>query len=289
MDKGIRKQKEKEKSPPPSAGLNPAHAAATLPPSRPRLPSPAHFRPAPARARQPALRSLSLSLTSRPHPPAAPFLASLAITPTGSVAPLVSHSSSSPPSLHRGHLRPSPPFPPPSSRRTGKFGTAPSSPLDQRPRRYRPAVVSHRRRCAAFMGGAVQAHRRREAPPLPFPSRAYKRAASSPSFPAPASAIPLLPRPSSIRGKATAIVFLSGEPSLSSPCPSVGPSSDCLGPLASPHHHGRSTPLPHPDCSPRAHRRQPRREAPPPPRGQPPPSPPSQIEPTSRLASPSPC
>jgi hypothetical protein len=162
-------------------------------------------------------------------------------------------------------------------------------PLDQRPRRYRPAVVSHRRRCAAFMGGAVQAHRRREAPPLPFPSRAYKRAAPSPSFPAPTSAIPLLPCPSSIRGKAAAIVFLPGEPSLSSPCPSVGPSSDCLGPLASPHRHGRSTPLPHPDCSPRAHRRQPRREAPPPPRGQPPLGPPSQIEPTSRLASPSPC
>jgi hypothetical protein len=240
-----------------------------------------------ARASPPC--ALSLSLTSRPHPPAAPFLASLAITPTGSVAPLVSRSSSSPPSLHRGHLRPSPPFPPSSSRRTGKFGTAPSSPLDQRPRRYRPVVVSHRRRCAAFMGGAVQAHRRREAPLLPFPSRAYKRAAPSPSFPAPASAIPLLPRPSSIRGKAATIVFLPGEPSLSSPCPSVGPSSDCLGPLASPHRHGRSTPLPHPDCSPRAHRRQPRREAPSPPRGQPPPGPPSQIEPTSRLASPSPC
>jgi hypothetical protein len=108
----------------------------------------------------------------------------------------------------------------------------------------------------------------------PLPSRAYKRAAPSSSFPAPASAIPLLPRPSSIRGRDAAIVFLPGEPSLSSPCPSVGPSSDCLSLLASPHCHERSTPLPHPDYSPKAHRRQPRREAPPPPRGQPPPRPP---------------
>jgi hypothetical protein len=113
-----------------------------------------------------------------------------------------------------------------------------------------------------------------QSPTAPLPSRAYKRAAPSPSFPAPASAIPLLPRPSTIRGKAAAIVFLPGEPSLSSPCPSVGPSSDCLGPLASPHRHGRNTPLPHPDFSPRAHRRQPRREALPPPRRQPPPGPP---------------
>jgi hypothetical protein len=108
----------------------------------------------------------------------------------------------------------------------------------------------------------------------PLPSRTYKRAALSSSFPTPASAIPLLPRPSSIRGRAAAIVFLPGEPSLSSLCPSVGPSSDCLSLLASPHRHERSTPLPHPDYSPKAHRRQPRREAPPPPRGQPPPRPP---------------
>jgi hypothetical protein len=64
------------------------------------------------------------------------------------------------------------------------------------------------------------------------------------------------------------------SPSLSSPCPSVGPSSDCLSLLALTHRHERSTPLPHPDSSPKAHRRQPRREAPPPPRGQPPSLPP---------------
>jgi hypothetical protein len=108
----------------------------------------------------------------------------------------------------------------------------------------------------------------------PLPSRAYKRAAPSSSFPAPASAIPLLPRPSSIRGRAAAIVFLPSEPSLPSPCPSIGPSSDCLSLLASPHRHECSTPLPHPDYSPKAHRRQPRSEASLPPRGQPPPRPP---------------
>jgi hypothetical protein len=120
---------------------------------------------------------------------------------------------------------------------------------------------------AVQLTGAAKLHR-------PLPSRAYKRAAPSSSFPAPAAAIPLLPRPSSIRGRAAAFVFLPGEPSLSSPCPSIGPSSDCLSLLASPHRHGRSTPLPHPDFSPKAHRRQPRREAPPPPREQPPPRPP---------------
>jgi hypothetical protein len=108
----------------------------------------------------------------------------------------------------------------------------------------------------------------------PLPSRAYKRAAPSSSFPALATTIPPLPRPSSIRGRAAAFVFLPGEPSLSSPCPSVDPSSDCLSLLASPHRRGRSTPFPHPDFSPQARRRQPRREAPPPPREQPPPRPP---------------
>jgi hypothetical protein len=123
-------------------------------PTRPRSSFPRPIFGLLPRARQPALRSPSLSLAKRPHPSAALSL-SLALTPTGSVAPLVSCFVVLPPSLHRGHLRPSPPSPPPSSRRTGKFGTAPSSPLDQRPHRYRPAVVSPRRRCAAFMAGTV--------------------------------------------------------------------------------------------------------------------------------------
>jgi hypothetical protein len=46
----------------------------------------------------------------------------------------------------------------------------------------------------------------------PICSGAYKKVAPSTSFPAPASATTLLPRPSPIRGSA-AVVFLSGKPS----------------------------------------------------------------------------
>jgi hypothetical protein len=223
-----------------------------------------------------ACNALRLPLTDEPSPPVslAPPLALLAITPTGSVAPLVSRfvvlpaygSSRSPPAItsvpssifsphrevwHRPVL-------PPMTNVLG--GTAPPWCLiGGAVRHLWPALCSS----PAPRSSAA-----------PLPSRAYKRAAPSSSFPAPASAIPLLPRPSSIRGRAAAIVFLPGEPSLSSPCPSIGPSSDCLSLLASPHRHERSTPLPHPDYSPKAHRRQPRREAPPPPRGHPPPRPP---------------
>jgi hypothetical protein len=44
----------------------------------------------------------------------------------------------------------------------------------------------------------------------PLPSGAYKKVAPSTSFPAPASATTLLPRPSPIHGSA-AVVFLSGK------------------------------------------------------------------------------
>jgi hypothetical protein len=159
------------------------------PPSRPQLPFPRSISGPLSRTRASPPCALSLSLTSRPHPSAAPSLASLAITPLAVWPRLSVASSSSPPSLHRGHLRPSPPSPPPSSRRTGKFGTAPSSPpLDKRPRRYRPAVTSHRRRCATFMAGTVQLAGVRRAPPLPSPRAPIKgspRAPSSPHQPRP--------------------------------------------------------------------------------------------------------
>jgi hypothetical protein len=105
----------------------------------------------PPRARASPLRTPPPSLCQN-VPTRQPPSLSRALAPSGREAPLVSCFVILPPSLHRSHLRSSPSSSPPSSRCTGKFGTAPSSPpLDQRPRRYRPAVVSPRRRCVALM------------------------------------------------------------------------------------------------------------------------------------------
>jgi hypothetical protein len=179
-----KKKREKPSSLPCWAVSRPKPAAP--PPRTPALPLPsAQFRPAPARV--PARPTLSLPLTGEASPPVSRPL-SRALTPTGSVAPLVSCFVVLPLSLHRSHLRPSPPSSPPSSHRTGKFGTAPSSPpLDQRPRRYRPAVVSPRRRCASFMGGLCSSPEPRSSN-APFPRAPIKglpRAPSSPHQPRP--------------------------------------------------------------------------------------------------------
>jgi hypothetical protein len=169
------------------------------------------FRPIsglPPHARQPAPHSASLSLTGQPHLPAA---LSRAPAPTGRPAPPVSHfvvlpaygSPRSPPAItsvpssvfspHRevGHR------PVLAAAAASLHGTA--------------AVRSRHRRCAALTPVRCAS----PAPwssVAPLPSGAYKRAAPSSSFPAPASATPLLPRPSSIRGRAVAVLFLPGEP-----------------------------------------------------------------------------
>jgi hypothetical protein len=88
----------------------------------------------------------SLSLTSQPHLPAT---LSRALPLAGRPAPPISRvvvflAYDAPPS-------PRPPSRRPSPCRTGEFGTAPSSPLDRVLAQYRPAVKSHRRRCAALM------------------------------------------------------------------------------------------------------------------------------------------
>jgi hypothetical protein len=71
-------------------------------------------------------------------------------------------------------------------------------------------VWSRHRRCAALTPVRCASPAPRSSA-APLPSGAYKRAAPSSSFPAPASATPLLPRPSSICGR-TVVVFLPGEP-----------------------------------------------------------------------------
>jgi hypothetical protein len=141
------RKKEKEKALLPSAGLNPAHVAAASPPPRARAsPFRPNSRPAPARAAAPRFPP-SHSLTSQPHLPAT---LSRALPLAGRAAPPVSRfvvflAYDAPPSP------PSPSLPSPSPHRIGEFGTAPSLPLDRVLAQYRPAVRSHRRRCATLM------------------------------------------------------------------------------------------------------------------------------------------
>jgi hypothetical protein len=188
----------KKRNPIPLAGLNPAHAAAASPPLAPATPSPWPISDLLPRARQPALRSLSLSLTSRPHPPAALTIAlsrahsRWQTDPTGQPprrpprVRLVAVTSDHCP-LHRPSPRPSP-------RRTEKFGTAPSSPLDRVLARYRPRrEVSSSPLCGIKLWRCAP-HQRPPSSAAPLSSSAYKRVAPSTSFPAPASATPPLAR-----------------------------------------------------------------------------------------------
>jgi hypothetical protein len=194
---GYRNWKKKETLSP-LTGLNPAHAAAALPPPPRARDSP--FRPIsglPPHARQPALHSLSLSLADEPTPPASRShhrsLARslpLADRPHRLVTP-----SSSLRTARRGHLRPSPPSPRPSSRRTEKFGIAPSLPLDRVLARYRPRRAASSSPLCGINFRRCAPHRRSSSSAAPLPSGAYKRVAPSTSFPAPASATPLLPSP----------------------------------------------------------------------------------------------
>jgi hypothetical protein len=235
------------------------------PPSRPQLPPPAHFRPAFAHVRQPALRSLSLSLTSRPHPLAAPSLASLAITPTGSMAPLVSRFVVFPVV--------------PSSRSPLAIASVPSSVFSPHREVWHRSVLPPLTSVLAgtappwrLIGGAVQAHRRREAPPLPFPRAPIKGTHRAPPS-------PHRPRPF-LSSLVRAQFVERPPPSSSSPVshPSLLPAPLLVHQVIAWPPSFATLPrtqytTPPPRLLARAHRRQPRREAPPPPRGQPPPDP----------------
>jgi hypothetical protein len=95
------------------------------------------------------------------------------------------------------------PSPRPSPRRTGKFGTAPSSPMWSRPCTAPPRrAVSSSPLCN--LTGV------RPAPPLPSPRPPIKGPPRAPLSPAPASATHLPPHPSN---RASAAVFFpSGKP-----------------------------------------------------------------------------
>jgi hypothetical protein len=223
------------------------------PPSRPRSPPfRPNCRPAPARA-QPPHSPPSLSLTSRPHLPAAP---SRALPLAGRPAPPVSRfvallaydtppspPSSSPPS----------PSPLPSPRRTGEFGTAPSSPLDRVLARHHPRREVSSSPLCGINADAVHLTGARRAPLLPFPRAPIKRSPRAP--PSPHRPQPPLssPRPSSIR-EAPPSSPSPVSPSLSSPSPSGLRSKKLARPIsfAPPPRVWNATPLP--QSSPEAHR-----------------------------------
>jgi hypothetical protein len=189
------------------------------PPSRPRLPPLGPF-PACSRARASPPCALSLSLTNRPHPPAALSLArSLPLADR----PQLSATSSS------FFLLPAygPSRSPPAITSVPSSVFSPHREVGHRPVLAAAAaslhgtatVQSRHRRCAALTPVRCASPTPRSSA-APLPSGTYKRAALSSSFPAPASATPLLPRPSSICGRAAAAVFsLSGEPSPLFPLP----------------------------------------------------------------------
>jgi hypothetical protein len=119
---------------PPSPSLAPAH-----PPFGPLA------GPLP-RAKPPARFPLSLSLASQPHLPA-PLSRALPLTgrPAPPVSRVVFLAYDAPPSPHRRPLHRHP------LAAQEEFGTALSSPFDHVLAQYRPAVESHRRRCATLM------------------------------------------------------------------------------------------------------------------------------------------
>jgi hypothetical protein len=206
---GLKSKKKKDKNPL-LACWTESRPNTRDPPPFSRAPPP-RFRPNCGllpRARRPLLTSPSLSLTRRPHPSATRSLArSLPLTqrPHGSAAsssvrrPLAEVTSGRrlrPPLCHPATQESLAPLRPP--------------PLDQRPRRYRPAVASPRRRCAPFMAAPGSSPESGSSTaPLP-PPRAYKKLAPSSFLLAPASAIPLLPFPEP-NSRSAAVFPLSGE------------------------------------------------------------------------------
>jgi hypothetical protein len=151
---------------------------------------------------------------------------------------------------------PSPPSssPRPSPRRTGEFGTAPSSPLDRVLARYHPRREVSSSPLCGTNAGAVHLTCARRAPPLPFPRAPIKRSPRAP--PSPHRPQPPLssPRPSSIREAPPSSPSLV-SPSLSSPSPSGLRSKKLARPIsfAPPPQVWNATPLP--QSPPEAHRR----------------------------------
>jgi hypothetical protein len=259
--------------------------------SRPPPPSPAPAHPPFGPLAGPLVRevartlpSLSLSLTSQPHLPA-PLARALPLT--GRPAPLVSRvvflAYDVPQSPHRRPLHRRP------LAAQEEFGTAPSSPLDQRrcpvpPRRG----VSSAPLCG-INAGAVHLTGARRAPPLPSPRAPIKRSPRAPPSPHQPRPLPSSPRPSAIReAPPSSPSPVSSSPLLSLPLRWSSeqlsePSSFLTKPRM------QSTPSPPQSLTQRPPAAIPAAELRHLPAGSPLPTPSSQIKPTPRIASPCPC
>jgi hypothetical protein len=190
------KNKKKRKNP-----LSPPSWAESSPCPRP-LPPPAPVTPSPL-AHLPAHSALAPAHTDAPSPlvSTAPS-PSLAIAPTGRLAPPVSHlfvlaayDFAAVTSDHRPLPRPVPSPIPLPHREVRHY---PSSPLDRVLARYRPHRAVSSSSLCGINSGAVHLTRVRRAPLLPFPQAPIKGSPRELPCPAPASATPLLPRPSSV-------------------------------------------------------------------------------------------
>jgi hypothetical protein len=139
MEMGFRKKRKKRESSPLLGRIRPR----PRPPPLSRAPVLPPFGPIAGplpRALPLARPPRSLSLTSQPHLPATLSVLPLAGRPAPPVSRVV---------VFLAYDAPSSPCPSPCC--TGEFGTAPSLPLDRVLAQSRPAVKSHRRRCATLM------------------------------------------------------------------------------------------------------------------------------------------
>jgi hypothetical protein len=168
------------------------------PPPRPRIPPFGPLAGPLARAKPPTRSPRSLSLTSQPHLPA-PLARALPLTgrPAPPVSRVVFLAYDAPPSPHHRPLHRRPLAHPLAAQE--EFGTAPSSPLDQRPCPVPPRRgVSSAPLCGINVG-VVHLTDARRAPPLPSPRVPIKRSPRAPPSPHRPRPLPSSPRPSAIR------------------------------------------------------------------------------------------
>jgi hypothetical protein len=185
------KNKKGETFLPPRLGRFPAHtrghsplALATSPPLGPL---PAHS----VCATTPADKPSPLASRLHPRPRSRPRTADRLTPPVSH--PIPSPRTTSPRSPPTTVLSPAP-----SPRRTGKFGTASSSPLWPRPCTTLPRRAVSSPPLCGINSVAVQPHRRPPSFAAPLPSGAYKRVTPSTSLPRTGLSHSSPPRPSSI-------------------------------------------------------------------------------------------
>jgi hypothetical protein len=128
------------------------------------------------------------------------------------------------------------------------------SPLDRVLARYRPRRAVSSSPLCGIKRWRCAPHWRPPSSSAPLPSGAYKRVAPSTSFPAPASATPLLPSPE-LNSRSAAVFSLSGKPFPLFPLPLWLRSKKLARPIsfATPPRVWNATPLP--QSPPEAHRR----------------------------------